>query len=579
MNLLIFTFSPVQGFIQSSRKLRDLFSSSYLLSYMTQKLVEHAKECGASIIYPVVPEESSNKLTANYPNRFVAKVEGDMCGKLEEKFKEIWKEIYTFVANELGIEGKLREQFYIHAKHYFKYFCHIQPIGDDYGETYDLAERHLGAKKSFRPYYGLQDGYTYNSKEGKEIYPNGCYLCGEYPALAVDWKEFIDSLKKAYRIAVGDKPICGVCLTKRLFPFYIKHKLRTKIPAFPSTKDFAWAELKEKVQEAPNKDRILHLVNLIEENTDRTDIKKVIADYFDPEEVKDMMANATAEEKELFNDLTNELEKLYDYFDKPKNSYYAILMADGDNMGKWLGRDNSLRGVDLTEGFHSKFSRAVSSFAQSVKKQEDNLWLSVVYAGGDDVLAVMHPSKALGFADYAREEYSKLITNELNNLANKPTMSAGIVVAHEKENLSFVLDAVRRAEKLAKDSGRNRICVSVIKRSGSPRELVLRWEELETLNRLIYYFRKNKLSSTLAYALEKELGGLDCNDEFLPLNLTLIRRALRRKSTLSREEVNELMKLLENFLSERDDLKDLLNIFYIARFMSQMEEANEAVSA
>ena len=604
MNLLIFTFSPVQGFIQKSRKLRDLFSSSYMLSYITQELVEYAKKRGAFIIYPIVSENSSNKLIANYPNRFVAKVEEDICGKLEEKFEEIWRDIYTFVVDLLNLEGNLREQFIRHTKHYFKHFCHVQKIEGDYEKSYDLAERYLGAKKSFRPYYGLQDGYTYTSKDGKKIYPNGCYLCGELPALAVEWGEFMENLgkileerkgkKKArkYKRAVGDKPLCGVCLTKRLFPLYLEEKSnqskkKVRIPDFPSTKDFAWAELKVKIQEAPNKDRILSLINMIEEITDRTDIKKVMADYFDPQDVEDMKKEAPEEDKELFEELLGELDNLYNYygFEKPKNSYYAILMADGDNMGKWLGKDDTLRGMNLTQDFHKKFSEAVSSFAEHVKEQEDNLRLSVVYAGGDDVLAVMHPSRALEFADSIRRKYSEFITNRIRGLANEPTMSAGIVIAHEKENLDFVLEAVRRAERIAKDRGRNRVCISVIKRSGSPREVVLKWSELELMNKLIPLFhrdkkdKKSKLSSTVAYALERELKGLDCNESLLPLITTIKRRTLKRKSTLSQDEIKDLMDSVEKFLLERNDIQELLNVFYIARFMSQTEGSDETVSA
>lgn len=37
------TFSPVQGFIEKSRKLRDLFGASLILSHLSKKLVEAAK--------------------------------------------------------------------------------------------------------------------------------------------------------------------------------------------------------------------------------------------------------------------------------------------------------------------------------------------------------------------------------------------------------------------------------------------------------------------------------------------------------------------------------------------------------
>ena len=37
------SFAPVQGFIEKSRKLRDLFGASLILSYLSQKIVERAE--------------------------------------------------------------------------------------------------------------------------------------------------------------------------------------------------------------------------------------------------------------------------------------------------------------------------------------------------------------------------------------------------------------------------------------------------------------------------------------------------------------------------------------------------------
>ena len=37
-------FAPVQGFIEKSRKLRDLFGASKILSYLSGKIVSKAKE-------------------------------------------------------------------------------------------------------------------------------------------------------------------------------------------------------------------------------------------------------------------------------------------------------------------------------------------------------------------------------------------------------------------------------------------------------------------------------------------------------------------------------------------------------
>ncbi|MCS6876611.1 MAG: hypothetical protein NZM36_07130, partial [Aquificaceae bacterium] len=67
--LLIFTFSPVQSFIASSRKLLDLFNASYILSHLTESLIEHIVQNNlGEVIYPVYEPRLKEKSLAGYPN-------------------------------------------------------------------------------------------------------------------------------------------------------------------------------------------------------------------------------------------------------------------------------------------------------------------------------------------------------------------------------------------------------------------------------------------------------------------------------------------------------------------------------
>ena len=43
------TFAPVQGFIEKSRKLRDLYGSSYLLSFIAQSVCLEAQAQGCDL--------------------------------------------------------------------------------------------------------------------------------------------------------------------------------------------------------------------------------------------------------------------------------------------------------------------------------------------------------------------------------------------------------------------------------------------------------------------------------------------------------------------------------------------------
>ena len=46
------SFAPVQGFIEKSRKLRDLYGASQILSYLSERLIAYAKASNFEVISP-----------------------------------------------------------------------------------------------------------------------------------------------------------------------------------------------------------------------------------------------------------------------------------------------------------------------------------------------------------------------------------------------------------------------------------------------------------------------------------------------------------------------------------------------
>jgi CRISPR-associated protein Cmr2 len=64
------SFAPVQGFIEKSRKLRDLFGASLILSYLSSKIVEQAECLGLEIISPGLPN-----VKEGMPNRILVRGE------------------------------------------------------------------------------------------------------------------------------------------------------------------------------------------------------------------------------------------------------------------------------------------------------------------------------------------------------------------------------------------------------------------------------------------------------------------------------------------------------------------------
>jgi len=233
-------------------------------------------------------------------------------------------------------------------------------------------------------------------------------------------------------------------------------------------------------------------------------------------------------------------------------AYYGLLLMDGDRMGAILSgefddddtdRKNAPPVITYLESFHPKVQAAFKGRAQanpalreygeqlrapspgrhlavSGALNEFALFLApyiveeehlgkLIYAGGDDVLAMLPVADLLPAAALLRDAYSGRGDDDLETevrerrdprlmlgkgfallrgrlmriMGERATASAGLVVAHHQTPLSRVLREARAAESQAKDAGRDRCAIRVLKRSGGALRLLVRWEEVPLLAR------------------------------------------------------------------------------------------------
>ena len=81
--LLLLSLGPVQSFIASARKTEDLWSGSYILSYMTEKAIALTQEQAekqqltVELIFPAAAEINLDLMVAAFPNRLLCLVHGD----------------------------------------------------------------------------------------------------------------------------------------------------------------------------------------------------------------------------------------------------------------------------------------------------------------------------------------------------------------------------------------------------------------------------------------------------------------------------------------------------------------------
>ena len=149
-------------------------------------------------------------------------------------------------------------------------------------------------------------------------------------------------------------------------------------------------------------------------------------------------------------------------------SYVACLVADGDRMGKAI---DSL----ATPGANRTFSRALAAFPQRARQivEEDHLG-SLVYAGGDDVLAFLPVATALSCAEALAQAFQAALQGTVTS-DRTPTLSVGIGIGHVMEMMGSLLALGRDAERVAKNAGRNALAVIVDKRSGGRRQFAQPW--------------------------------------------------------------------------------------------------------
>lgn len=227
----------------------------------------------------------------------------------------------------------------------------------------------------------------------------------------------------------------------------------------------------------------------------------------------------------------------------PPPAYYSILMIDGDEMGRWLQGEKSpsvqqayhpeivnyyrkikaeqelstLRPV--TPAYHGAISEALANFALHVAPRVlEKYQGALIYAGGDDVLALLPTAQALACAQElqlafqgdpqvnqgAPQGYYRVEQQDYLMMGPSATLSAGLAVVHHKEDLRHALNLARQAEKQAKSQGRNALVVTAARRSGEQAQTLCLWPELDWMKDWIGLFQAG-LSNHWTYHLRDTL--------------------------------------------------------------------------
>ena len=447
----LFAISPVQPLIAQSRKTLDLYNGSFLLSHLCNVGIKALKS------YPVrseviFPHES----IATKPNRFMALIDGneaDFKSLGEHVQKEIqneWNKIGNTVLEHLKLEHT--EDFDRQMNTYFEYHWLIYPVKRLYHEDYREAEKALGIIKGVRKFLPLDESGRKCELTGEHnvLYFRGSRRLGMVSAIPVP-----DHVDLRY---VGPEETLGaIGLVKRASGIYLKERYpKEYVPFFPSTSDIA----------------LMHLIYTALEKL------KINLDEIDSQYIFALKENAKPDDH-LDETVIENTKKVYRQileYKKKITPYYALIVFDGDNMGKWFS-GAYIKDKSKLKDFQNTLSFQLGKYAAKVRNILKPPKGQVVYAGGDDLLGFINLQYFFEVIKELRDAFEQIDLTEFTD--RKLTFSAGIAIAHYKEPLTYVLKRAREAEEKAKNNARDSLAITLVKRAGATVETVYKWKDLD----------------------------------------------------------------------------------------------------
>ncbi len=490
--LFLFTIGPVQSFIEQARKTHDLKAGSDLLSHLIDSTMRHLKSrCSIEFIFP-------NESISSKPNRFIAKVESDNIQSIGDGAKDFviteFENISCKLLSKLNLsepgdfKSQINDLLYVN-------WAALPLENNNYAERYEKIERCLGAIKNVRQFHQIEE-------EGRK-----CSLCGERNVL------FYRGNKRCYvskdavslnglqpKYMMDGEGLCAICFIKRCYGI-------EKYGSYPSVAKISLMDSLDKL------DSTLH--------HDLNEYKGLFCNHFDEELYFE--SNITEKYFEKYGYPVKELEPARSHLKKiqsdAKNknigfsTYYAVLMLDGDSMGKWLSGDEEyLKDKSQLMEFHRELTIQLSGFSEAVAGIIKEPKGKLVYAGGDDALAFVNLNHLLPVIKDLRGKFPKF--EEIAQASDGKTSSAscGICISHYKTPLSETLRWARKMEKEAakKIDGKNAFAIAVLKRSGEIRKTAFKWEydgksTIQIMEELVQSL-KQEFSSTFIKNLSAEFG-------------------------------------------------------------------------
>jgi CRISPR-associated protein Cmr2 len=522
--LLSFHLGPVQPFIEAARTTRDLWAGSYLLSWLAAAAMRPVLERDdTEIVSPFVRDNPllAAHLRANghdglaekhcpapvgdsrlpcLPNRFLAIVPDDhrdgLVGQVRRAFDDEWArirdEVHSRITGPLAaLHADWDRLWKAQLDSHFEVRVAAAPAGGLDAKDLDQIGRLLAAVRAVRhvpPYAVPRDADV----------PQKCTLLGTYeqmgpPRLADSkrfWQDATNPARQPHEpdsvgtprgitargaaVRRGER-LCAVSLVKR---FAWPHHLAPCLGADPGDvrfADTATSAAIEWLQPLPWK-------------------KWLSQRRWSGQWLHWRVPNQDRDEDECPGDIWDRIQQ-HRREHGPPPAYLGIVSVDADDFGqKW--RQHPREVSEAVAGF------ALRRVSEIVEAQHHG---ELIYTGGDNTLAVCPATRAVGLAHALNRRFAADMAAAVRGRFH---LSGGVAVVHFKEDLRFALDQARRAEARSKNTGRDRLTLTVCRRSGEHTTADFGWGVVPAFAALVELFADAGVTDRWAYKLQADMPTL-----------------------------------------------------------------------
>ncbi len=559
MKKVHFTLGPVQGFVAQARKTRDLWAGSFLLSYLAGQAMVAIIKAGGRILFPTVhepvpegriqlprdlPKISDYLLRSllevdaglavtnptsigSLPNRFLAEIPVSLDPEnIADHVRQSWRRLADavwdrFLANSYKKgknDGRATKEIW---QRQVEGYWEISWILGDASNLLDL-------RKNWRAYVPtVEDGDKCTLMGNLQELSGFCGVPG-YKGEREEQNKF---WKQVRHDCSGfdleeDERLCAIAFIKRFYPYLDREVIGWILPQhyystpYMAAIDWIASALKQKPDDfkeyskkakellSKNKSKCLEhqgfevprklLQAGKRSDCDTKEIAEIVnlnGNCFYQATVINVNNWPEIDEKNL-KQLKDKLEALQKSVGSEAQPHYALLLMDGDQMGALIQE----YGGEQVSPPLQKFTRRVESIIGACSGV-------TIYAGGDDVLALLPLQESLKAASALEKAYRDAFSS--TSFASKATASIALVYAHYTIPLMSVFrEAFRVLTKVAKDeTGRHSLAITIWKGSGPQGVWSIPWSVLgfqeggpNKLEQLVQLARnKNKTNFTSSF--------------------------------------------------------------------------------